>query len=154
MKKLFSAPKVLFSLLCTLSLIAMGTGVYLGIMLGMQIHDAITLVAVVGMLLWIAAWGTFMALCLRLRKGGSAFTVATGSALRIIGWCMIGLAIVALACALIAHRTGHTREVPAFQLIEQVLLPGFFLAVAAAAKILRVLLNQAIMIEKEQEGVV
>ena len=149
MKKLFSDPNPLFTLLLIASVIAILAGVYLGIALGMQVQASVTVLSCVGLLLWTAAWGAFMALCLRLRKGQSAFTRATGNTLSVIGGCMVGLAAVSLVGALIAGSRAD-----GFLVIERILLPGFFLAVAAAAKILRGLLIHAMAIEKEQEGVV
>lgn len=149
MKKLFSDPKFLFTLLMIASVIAIAAGVYLGISLGSCMPGLTRALPAAGFVLWSVAWGEFLAMCLRLRRGQSAFTPSTGNTLRVIGWCMVGLAVVALVCALIA---GSRTE--GFPLIERVLLPGFFLAVAAAAKILRGLLVHAMAIEKEQEGVV
>ncbi len=149
MKKLFSDPKFLFTLLMIASVIAIAAGVYLGISLGSCMPGLTRALPAAGFVLWSVAWGEFLAMCLRLRGGQSAFTSSTGNTLRVIGWCMVGLAVVALVCALIA---GSRTE--GFPLIERVLLPGVFLAVAAAAKILRGLLVHAMAIEKEQEGVV
>ena len=149
MKKLFSDPKFLFTLLMIASVIAIAAGVYLGISLGSCMPGLTRALPAAGFLLWSVAWGEFLAMCLRLRGGQSAFTPSTRNTLRVIGWCMVGLAVVALVCALIA---GSRTE--GFPLIERVLLPGVFLAVAAAAKILRGLLVHAMAIEKEQEGVV
>lgn len=149
MKKLFSEPKHLFTLLMIASVIAIVAGVYLGIALGSCMSGLTRVLPAAGFMLWSVAWGEFLALCLRLRSGQSAFTRTTGSTLSVIGGCMVGLAAVSLISALIA---GSRAE--GFLIIERILLPGFFLAVAAAAKILRGLLVHAMAIEKEQEGVV
>lgn len=149
MKKLFSNLKFIFTLLLIVSVLAIVAGVYLGVALGMQVQASVTVLSAAGMLLWTEAWGTFLALCLRLRKGESAFTPATGKALTVIGWCMVGLAAVTLVCALIASSRSE-----GFLLIEAVLLPGFFLAVGVVARVLQGLLTHAMSIEKEQEGVV
>ena len=149
MKKLLSDVKFLFTLLSIASVIAIAAGVYLGIALGSCMPGLTRILPATGFTLWAVAWGAFLALCLRLRKGQSAFTRTTGNTLSVIGGCMVGLAAVSLASALIA---GSRAE--GFLVIERVLLPGFFLAVAAAAKILRGLLVHAMAIEKEQEGVV
>ena len=149
MKKLFSEPKHLFTLLMIASVIAIVAGVYLGIALGSCMSGLTRVLPAAGFMLWSVAWGEFLAMCLRLRSGQSAFTRTTGNTLSVIGWCMVGLAAVSLVSALIA---GSRAE--GFLIIERILLPGFFLAVAAAAKILRGLLVHAIAIEKEQEGVV
>lgn len=149
MKKLFSDPKLLFTLLMIASVIAIVAGVYLGIALGTCMPGLTRVLPATGFMLWSVAWGEFLALCLRLRRGKSAFTRTTGNTLSVIGGCMVGLAAVTLASSLVA---GSRAE--GFQLIERVLLPGFFLAVAAAAKILRDLLTHAMAIEKGQEGVV
>lgn len=149
MKKLFSEPKPLFTLLMIASVIAIVAGVYLGIALGSCMSGLTRILPATGFVLWSVAWGEFLALCLRLRSGQSAFTRTTGSTLSVIGGCMVGLAVVSLVSALIA---GARAE--GFLIIERILLPGFFLAVAAAAKILRGLLIHAMAIEKEQEGVV
>ena len=149
MKKLFTAPKHLFTLLVISSLLAIAAGVYLGMTLGMHVQDTVTILAAIGMLAWVWAWGEFLAMCLRLRRGESAFTQATGRTLRMIGWCMVTLAAVTVSSAYSAG----TREA-GFLLIEAVLLPGFFLAVAVAAKILRSLLEHAMELEERQEGVI
>lgn len=153
MKKLFSDVKVIFTLLMSISILAIVAGVYLGVALGMQVQASVTVLSAAGILLWAEAWGTFLVLCLRLRKGESAFTPATGKALTVIGWCMVGLAGVTFACAVITAALGRGRD-PLLLVVEAVLLPGFFLAVAAAAKVLQGLLAHAMSIEKEQEGVV
>ena len=153
MKKLFSDVKVIFTLLMSISILAIVAGVYLGVALGLQVQASVTVLSAAGILLWAEAWGTFLVLCLRLRKGESAFTPATGKALTVIGWCMVGLAGVTFACAVITAALGRGRD-PLLLVVEAVLLPGFFLAVAAAAKVLQGLLAHAMSIEKEQEGVV
>ncbi|MBQ7137807.1 MAG: DUF2975 domain-containing protein [Clostridia bacterium] len=153
MKKLFSDVKVIFTLLMLISILAIVAGVYLGVALGMQVQASVTVLSAAGILLWTEAWGTFLVLCLRLRKGESAFTPATGKSLTIIGWCMVGLAAVSFAAALINGALGKGRD-PLLLLVETVLLPGFFLAVGVVAKVLQGLLAHAMSIEKEQEGVV
>ena len=153
MNNWFSVPKNLFTLLVIASVVAIVVGTYLGVALGMQVQASVTVLSAAGMLLWAEAWSTFLVLCLRLRKGESAFTPATGKALTVIGWCMVGLAGVTFACAVITAALGRGRD-PLLLVVEAVLLPGFFLAVAAAAKVLQGLLAHAMSIEKEQEGVV
>ena len=145
--------KILFTLLMAASVIAIAAGVYLGVTLGMQIQASVTVLSAVGILLWTVSWGGFLLLCLRLCRGESAFTPAAGKTLSVIGRCMAGLAAVAFICAVITAALDRGRS-PDFLLIETVLLPGFFLAAAAAAKILLGLLIHAMAIEKEQEGVV
>ncbi len=153
MKKLFSNLKIIFTLLLIVSILAIAAGVYLGVALGMQVQASVTVLSAAGILLWAEAWGTFLMLCLRLRKGDSAFTPATGKSLTVIGWCMVGLAVVSFVAALINGALGKGRD-PLLLLVETVLLPGFFLAVGVVAKVLQGLLTHAISIEKEQEGVV
>ena len=150
MKDWLSVPKNLFTLLVIASVAAIIAGTYLGVALGMQVQASVTLLSAFGILVWAEAWGEFMALCLRLRKGESAFTAATGRTLRIIGWCMLALSAITILSAFI----GGTRDVPAFQVVEFILLPGLFLAVYVVSKILRGLLQHAISLEEEQEGVV
>ena len=150
MKKLFSDVKVIFTLLMSISILAIVAGVYLGVALGMQVQASVTLLSAFGILVWAEAWGEFLALCLRLRRGESAFTASTGWSLRIIGWCMIVLAAVTVLSAFI----GGARVNTALWLIEFILLPGLFLAVYVVSKILRGLLEHAISLEAEQEGVV
>ena len=150
MKKWFAEPKNLFTLLVITSIIAIAAGIYLGVVLGLSMSTAVAALSATGILLWAWAWGEFLAMCLRLRKGETAFTAATGRTLRIIGWCMAGLAVVTVLSAVI----GGTRESIGFWLIEMVILPGIFLGAAAVAKILRRLLEHAMALEKEQEGVV
>ena len=149
MKKPFPSLKFLFTLLMVASVAAIGVGVYLGIVLGAPMEGKLRLLPAVGFVLWSVAWGEFFALCVRLRRGKSAFTPAVGNALSVIGGCMACLAIISLVSALVA---GSRAE--GFLLIERVLLPCFFLAVAVVAEILRGLLRHAMAIEKEQEGVV
>ena len=150
MKKLFSDVKVIFTLLMSISILAIVAGVYLGVALGMQVQASVTLLSAFGILVWAEAWGEFLALCLRLRRGESAFTASTGWSLRIIGWCMLGLAAITVLSAFI----GGARVNTALWLIEFILLPGLFLAVYVVSKILRGLLEHAISLEAEQEGVV
>ena len=150
MKDWFSVPKNLFTLLVIASVVAIGVGTYLGVALGMQVQASVTLLSAGGILIWALAWGEFMALCLRLRRGESAFTASTGRTLRIIGWCMLALAAIIILSAMI----GGTRENTAYWAIEFILLPGIFLAVYVVSKILRGLLQHAMALEAEQEGVV
>ena len=150
MNKLFSTPKPLFTLLIYASLAAIGAGGYLGFALGTSMPGLTRVLPALGIVLWAVAWGEFLAMCLRLRKGESAFTAATGRTLRIIGWCMIALAGITVLSAAI----GGTRVNTAYWLIEFILLPGLFLAVYVVSKILRGLLQHAMALEKEQEGVV
>lgn len=150
MKKWFADPKNLFTLLVIAAVIAITAGVYLGVVLGLSMGGAVTALSAVGMLLWAWAWGEFLAMCLRLRKGESAFTASTGRTLRIIGWCMVGLATVTVLSALL----DGVRTPNGLFIIATVILPGFFLAVGVVAKILRGLLEHAMALEEEQEGVV
>ncbi len=150
MKERLNTPRTLFSVLMGASVIAIAAGVYLGVALGMQVQASVTVLSAVGILLWAAAWGAFLAMCSRLRRGESAFTPANGQTLRIIGWCMAALAALTVLSAVI----GGTRANTAFWLVEYILLPGVFLGAAAAAKLLRALLENAMALEKEQEGVV
>lgn len=145
--------KVIFTLLMAASVAAIAAGAYLGVTLGMQIQASVTALSAAGVMMWTAAWGSFLVMCLRLHRGESAFTASTGKVLSIIGWCMAGLAAVTIACAVITVALNRGRD-PLFWLIELVILPCFFLAAAAAATILRGLLVHAMSIEKEQEGVV
>lgn len=150
MKNWFNESKPIFTLLLIAAVVAIITGMYLGIALGMQVQASVTVLSGAGLVLWATAWIAFMNICLRLRRGESAFTPATGNALHLIGWCMVGLAVVTVASSLIAG----SREVVGFQLIELVVLPCFFLGVTIVARILRGLLEHAMALEKEQEGVV
>ena len=150
MKDWLSVPKNIFTLLMIASVIAIAAGTYLGVALGMQVQAAVTLLSAGGILIWAWAWGEFMTMCLRLRKGESAFTASTGRTLRIIGWCMLALAAITVLSAMI----GGTRANTAYWLVEFILLPGIFLAVYVVSKILRGLLQHAMALEAEQEGVV
>lgn len=152
MKNRFDEPRSIFTLLMGASVVAIAAGVYLGVALGMQVQASVTVLSTVGILLWAAAWGAFMVMCSRLRKGESAFTTASGRTLRIIGWCMVGLAAVTVACALIGGLLSRLRT--GYWVIEIIVLPGIFLTVALIAHILRGLLVHAIALEEEQEGVV
>ena len=124
MNNWFSVPKNLFTLLVIASVVAIIAGTYLGVALGMQVQASVTVLSAAGMLLWAEAWSTFLVLCLRLRKGESAFTPATGKALTVIVWCMVGLAGVTFACAVITAALGRGRD-PLLLVVEAVLLPGF-----------------------------
>ena len=150
MKDWFSEPKNLFSLLVIASVVAIAVGAYLGFALGTAMPGMSRILPFLGIAAWTEAWFEFMALCLRLRRGESAFTASTGRTLRIIGWCMLALAAITVLSAFI----GGTRDVPAFQVVEFILLPGLFLAVYVVSKILRGLLQHAMALEAEQEGVV
>lgn len=150
MKHQFDEPRFIFSLLMGASVVAIAAGAYLGVTLGMQVQASVTVLSAAGILLWSAAWVAFMAMCSRLRKGESAFTAASGRTLHIIGWCMVGLAAVTVASALI----GSSRANTSHWLIEFVILPGVFLGVAVVAQLLRGLLTHAMALEEEQEGVV
>lgn len=140
--------KILFTLLMVAAVAAILVGWFLGLSLSIQAELSL-LLPVIGLLLWTAAWGAFLMLCLQLCRGESAFSSFTGKVLSLIGACMVGLAAATFLTAFF----GSTRTVE-FLLIEAILLPGFFLAAAVAARILRGLLTHAIAIEKEQEGVV
>ena len=150
MKSWFSVPKHLFTLLIGAAILASALGAYLTLMLTYTAGRELRTIAVVGLALWNGAWILFGRLCLRLRQGESAFTAATGKTLGHIGWCMLSLAVITLACALI----GGSRDALAFQVVEYILLPGLFLAVYVVTKILRGLVTHAISLEEEQEGVV
>lgn len=149
MKNRFSEPRLLFTLLAAASVFAIAAGTYLGIALGMAGSAVVSALAIPGMLLWALAWGDFLGMCLRLRRDESAFAPANGRTLRVISLCLSGLAIVTEAAAW----AGGTRAA-GYQVIEKVLLPGFFLAVGLAAHILRRLLCHAMSLEAEQEGIV
>lgn len=153
MKKLFSNIRIVFSLLVCISIMAASFGAFLSFRLCQGADRSVQMLAVGGQALWQGAWIVFARLCLRLRKGESAFTPATGKALTVIGWCMVGLAAVTFAAALITSALGRGRD-PLLLLIEAVLLPGFFLAVGVVARVLQGLLAHAMSIEEEQEGVV
>ncbi len=149
MKKHFSELKLLFTLLAVASVIAIAAGTYLGVTLGFAGGTLTAALTVAGLLLWALIWGDFIAMCLRLRTGESAFTAANHRTLRVIRNGLIGLAIVTEAAAWI----GGCRD-GIYQVIERVLLPGFFLAVALAAHMLCRLLNHAMALEEEQEGII
>lgn len=149
MKNRFSEPRLLFTLLAGASVLAIAAGTYLGVALGFAGSAAVSALSVPGMLLWAWAWGEFLAMCLRLRRDERAFTAANSRTLRVIRNGLMGLAIVTESAAWL----GGCRDV-GYQVIERVLLPGFFLAVALAAHVLRKLLNHAMALEAEQEGVV
>ncbi len=152
MKNWFSDLTHLFTLLIIASVFAIAAGVYLGVTLGMQVQAAVTVLSAVGIVIWATAWGAFLAMCLRLRRGESAFTPATERTLRIIGWCMVGLAAVTLLSAIIAGVLGRIHR--GMLVVTGGILLGIFLAVGVAAKILRGLLVHAMALEAEQEGVV
>lgn len=179
MRKWFAEPKNLFTLLLAASVIAIVTGAYIGLYLGSRpltvsdvqqgltdqppaepVSPGLTLAAsAVNVALWVLAWGAFARLCLRLSRGESAFCAATGRTLRIIGWCMAGMAAVTFLRGL----PGLIRQVQHFRyatdtlpqvLTEVIVLPGVFLLVALIARILRGLLNHAMALEEAQADVV
>lgn len=152
MKNWFSDLTHLFTLLIVASVIAIAAGAYLGVTLGMQVQASVTVLSAAGIMIWTMAWGAFLAMCLRLRRGESAFTPATERTLRIIGWCMVGLAAVTLLSAIIAGVLGRIHC--GVLVVTGGILLGIFLAVGVAAKILRGLLAHAMALEAEQEGVV
>lgn len=152
MKNWFSDLTHLFTLLIIASVIAIAAGAYLGVTLGMQVQASVTVLSAAGIMIWTMAWGAFLAMCLRLRRGESAFTPATERTLRIIGWCMVGLAAVTLLSAIIAGVLGRIH--PGVLVVTGGTLLVIFLAVGVAAKILRGLLAHAMALEAEQEGVV
>ena len=152
MKKWFAEPKFLFTLLMIISVIAIGVGAYLGFALGTPMPGMSRILPFLGIVFWAEAWCEFLAMCLRLRRGNSAFTAATGKTLRHIGLCMAGLAILCVACALVGAE-GQRFDM-GYDLIGGVFMPGIFLSVAVVAKILQDLLTHAMALEKEQEGVV
>lgn len=148
MKNRTREQKLLFTLLMAASVLAIALGAFLGLSLPIQAEMNLAL-PVLGLLLWAAAWGAFLRMCLHLRRGESAFTPSTGKALAVIERCLTALAAVTFLCAYF----GSTRTLE-FLLMEALLLPGVFLAAALAARILRSLLTHAKAIEQEQEGVV
>lgn len=141
--------KRIFTLLVIASVIAIIAGTYLGAALGMRGGFHLSVLAAIGILLWAMAWGEFLTMCLRLRRDETAFTAATGWTLQNIGRCMVGLAVVTCLAAML----GSDRT-PVFLLLEALVLPGLFLAVSLAARILRGLLLHAMTLEAEQEGIV
>ena len=149
MKKLFSNLKFIFTLLAVVSLLAITLGIYLGITLGTSMPGKTRILPFLGITFWTDAWVEFMVMCLRLRKGDSAFTAATEKTLHRISCCMVGLAVVTICSAVIAGN-----RLAEFWMIELIILPGIFLAAAVAAKILRGLLLHAMALEKEQKSVV
>ncbi len=149
MKKFLSAPRPVFTYLAAASLLAIAGGVYLGATLGMAEWAWTVLPAAAGVLLWAWAWGEFLAMCLRLRGGETAFTEATGRTLRIIGGCMAALAGITLVLAVFSA-SGD----PLATLMLAVPALLLFGGAAAVARILRGLLEHAMALEEEQEGVV
>ncbi len=149
MKKFLSNPKPVFTYLAAASLLSIAGGVYLGVTLGMADGAWTAVPAAAGVLIWAWAWGEFLAMCLRLRGGETAFTEATGRTLRIIGLCMAALAGITLVLAILSASgdpmTALMLAIPALLL---------FGGAAAVARILRGLLEHAMALEEEQEGVV
>lgn len=162
MKNCFSNAKLLFTLLAAASVAAIACGTYLGVSLGMAEATPVMLPAALGILLWAEAWGEFLALCLRLRKGESAFTAATGRTLRVIGWCLAALAAVTVFSVIlsISQLSGtslpvsvqHQLLIPMY--LRAILMITVFITAAVAAGILHGLLMHAISLEEEQEGVI
>lgn len=162
MKNCFTNTRLLFALLAVASVAAIVYGTYLGVVLGMTDVTPAALLAALGLLLWADAWGEFLALCLRLRKGESAFTTATGRTLRVIGWCLAALTAIVVVTALLSVMQITGGELPVSvqhqQLIPTYLRAGLlvivFATAAVAAGILHGLLMHAISLEEEQEGVI
>ncbi len=141
---------VLFVLLTACAVIALAAGAYLAVALGIlgALNVPMGLLALIGMGMWIIAWGAFIGMCLRLMRGQSAFTERNARTLKTIGQSMAIIAAAALLCALMAGRSGL------YGLLEALVIPGIFAAASLAARILRGLLTHAMELEKEQEGVV
>lgn len=76
MKKPFSDIRIVFSLLVGISIMAACFGAFLSFRLCQGTDISVQMLAVGGQALWQGAWIVFARLCLRLRRGESAFTPA------------------------------------------------------------------------------
>ena len=99
MKKWFDSPKYLFALLQAVSVLAMAVGIWMTVgsllpqvlltmrlRVSRELHTGATLLSC---LLWLTAWISFLRMCGRLRKGGSAFTPKNSRTLKNIGACVL-----------------------------------------------------------------
>ncbi len=163
MKKGTEQLRNLFGLLWVLSLVCMVVGLMIGADLGASpvirrmgragtsVADVLILLsAAANDVLWMAAWASFMGLCRRMMRGGTAFTPENRRTLGTIGACvaLIGL-LVFLRCV------SRLWTAPLlYSLLEAIVVPGTFWTVALLAFILRQLLKKAMVLEEDQQGVV
>lgn len=153
MRKWLDSPKHIFAALRVASVLAILAGVWLSLSSGvlpmLPEHPLKAAIALVNCALWVWAWGSFLGMCTRL-MGGPAFTAENSRTLRVIGGCVMAMALLMCLRALPELVT----RPDIFLLIEAVVLPGTFLTVGAIALILSSLLNRVMALEEEQEGVV
>lgn len=161
MMKWLDSPKHLFSILCVIAAIAIAVGVWLSVSCGVLQAPAdasrtggagvwYVITALVNCALWCVAWGSFMGMCIRLMKGGTAFTQKNSRTLKVIGGsvALIGLVM----CVRALPRLSAAPDL--FLVIEAVILPGTFVTVGMIAFILSRLLDHAMALEAEQADVV
>ncbi len=159
MMKWLDAPKRLFGVLRVASVAAMAAGVGLGLcgdvipfFQGAEYAPGMGYAVTTLMLclLWCMAWGSFLGMCTRLMKDGTAFTAENSGTLRVIGLSVAAMAAVMLLRAL----PGLIAAPDVYRLLEAVVLPGVFLTVSMLAFILSRLLDHAMTLEEEQADVV
>lgn len=161
MLKWLDSPRQLFGILRVIAVIAILAGMWLSLVCGVvQVVTGVAeltaeavvyvIAALVNGGLWVVAWGSFMGMCTRLMKGGTAFTVRNSRSLRLIGACVTLMGTV--MCVRALPRLVAAPDV--FLVIEAVILPGVFVTVGAIAYILSRLLDHAMRLEAEQADVV
>ena len=106
--------------------------------------------ALINCALWVTAWISFLRMCLRLRKGGTAFTRVNSRTLKVIGACVS--LIGAVMCLRALPRLLRGPDV--YLAIEAVILPGTFVTIGVLAFILSRLLDHAMALEAEQADVI
>lgn len=161
MMKWLDSPKHLFMVLCVISVIAIAAGVWLSVSCGVLqvLEDAsrtgaagvwYVVTALLNCALWCTAWGSFLGMCIRLMKGGTAFTPKNSRTLKVIGGCVALIGLV--MCVRALPRLIASPDV--YLVIEAVILPGTFVTVGMIAFILSRLLDHAMALEAEQADVV
>lgn len=159
MKKWFNTPRYLFGILRVVSVLAIIVGVWLCINESLPnalfradglMGDLRVAAAVVNCALWVIAWSSFMGMCRRLMRGGTAFTAANSRTLKGIGICVVLIGAVTCLRAL----PELVAQADVYRFIEAIVLPGTFLTVGVLAFILSRLLDHAMALEAEQADVV
>lgn len=161
MLKWLDSPRHLFAILRVIAVLAIVAGVWLSLICGVvQVIGGETeltaaalwyvISALANGAMWSVAWGSFIGMCTRLMRGGTAFTKVNSRTLQVIGGCVGMMALVMCVRALPRLIAGPD----AFLVIEAIILPGTFLTVAGLAFILSRLLDHAMALEAEQADVV
>ncbi len=163
MKSPFNSPRALFALLTALCPVCIVIGVLLGIQMGiapvhlraelegLTVTDVLILLSMAAnIVLWAAAWFSFMGLCRRMMQGGTAFTKENRRTLCIIGGCVAAIGVLVFLRCVPRLWTAPLL----YSLLEAVAVPCGFWTVALLAFILRRLLKKAMALEEDQRGVI